>query len=286
MVTFLKIRFGIFLEFLLLCACSPPSPQFHSIATTSQGLPSNQVPPNPGFEPGSPTTIARGTTFYLQLNGNVNLAQKAQVYDIDLYDTPTEVIQNLKASGHIVICYFSAGTYEDWRDDAVLFPKSAIGKSLSEWPGESWVDIRDETVRTILANRIDLAQKKGCDGVDPDNVDGFTHDTNFALTESAELEFTNWLADQAHARGLRIGLKNALDLVPHLAAKYDFSVNEQCHEYNECGQLNPFLKLGKAVFVVEYTKYNAKSCSAANLSGLTLGFYNLDLNGLLFNPCF
>lgn len=248
---------------------------------TPQGAtPIAQPPPSP-----TPTQINKGTAFYLQLNGQLKTNAKSQVYDIDLYDNSAATIQSLKSAGHLVICYFSAGTYEDWREDAVLFPKKAIGKALPDWPGEKWLDIRDSTVRSIMATRLDLAKTKGCDGVDPDNVDGFTHDTNFPLTKAHELNFTLWLADQAHSRGLKIGLKNALDLIPQLAAKYDFSVNEQCHEYNECSELNPFIALGKAAFVVEYTPYNAAKCAAAKAAGLTLGYYNLNLDGALFKAC-
>ena len=46
----------------------------------------------------------------------------APVWDIDLFDSETSNIQALKTAGKIVICYFSAGTREDWRDDAKDFP--------------------------------------------------------------------------------------------------------------------------------------------------------------------
>ena len=42
----------------------------------------------------------------------------------------------------VITCYFSAGTFEDWRDDADQFPASVIGKALPEWDGENWLDIR------------------------------------------------------------------------------------------------------------------------------------------------
>ena len=43
---------------------------------------------------------------------------------------------------------------------AAAFPMAAIGDPLDGWPGESWLDIRDPAVRTILAARMELAQDK------------------------------------------------------------------------------------------------------------------------------
>lgn len=33
---------------------------------------------------------------------------------------------------------------------------------------------------------------------------------------------------------MKVGLKNAVDLVPELAGFFDFAVNEECNAYNEC----------------------------------------------------
>ena len=48
------------------------------------------------------------------------------------------------------VCYFSAGSAEDWRPDFRQFPSAAIGRALDGWPGESWVDIR----RADVSHRI------------------------------------------------------------------------------------------------------------------------------------
>lgn len=39
---------------------------------------------------------------------------------------------------------FSAGTKEDWREDADDFPEVALGEPLGDWQGEVWVDINNE----------------------------------------------------------------------------------------------------------------------------------------------
>jgi len=97
-----------------------------------------------------------------------------------------------------------------------------------------------------------LAQSKGCDAVDPDDVDARENDPGFPFTAADEQGFQIALAGAAHARGLAFGLKNALSDVPALISYADFAVNEQCFDYDECGDLDPFLRAGKPVFQIEY----------------------------------
>jgi hypothetical protein len=95
----------------------------------------------------------------------------AEVWDIDSVDADAGVIGALNAQGKIVICYFSAGTYEVWRPDANQFTAADKGASLApQWPDENWLNTRSANVRKIMATRIKLAASKGCDAVDPDNV--------------------------------------------------------------------------------------------------------------------
>lgn len=95
------------------------------------------------------------------------------IYDIDVYDNDAVTIQALQASGKKVICYFSAGSWENWRDDRDDFEKADLGKVMDGWPDERWVDVRSDNVRSIMKKRIEFAAGKGCDAIDPDNVDGF-----------------------------------------------------------------------------------------------------------------
>ena len=48
---------------------------------------------------------------------------------------------------------FSAGTREDWRDDADDFPAAALGEALGDWEGEVWVDVNNE-VSTVVLRRV------------------------------------------------------------------------------------------------------------------------------------
>lgn len=96
--------------------------------------------------------------------------------------------------------------------------------------------------------RLDLAKNKGCDGVEPDNVDAYTQpDPGFPLTYDDQKAYNIFLAQEAHARDLSIGLKNDLDQVLDLLPYFDWALNEQCWYYQECHLLQPFIQ-GKKVF--------------------------------------
>ncbi len=45
--------------------------------------------------------------------------------------------------------------------------------------------------------RLDLAQQKKCDAVDPDNVDGYMQDSNFDLSAADQLSYNRFLATEA-----------------------------------------------------------------------------------------
>lgn len=57
--------------------------------------------------------------------------------------TITKSLTPYFSKGKKVVCYFSAGTYEDWRPDKGQFPPDALGNEDPIWRGERWVDIRD-----------------------------------------------------------------------------------------------------------------------------------------------
>jgi endo-alpha-1,4-polygalactosaminidase (GH114 family) len=195
---------------------------------------------------------APGTRWQWQLTGALDTSVDVEMIDIDLFDNDARQISSLQAEGRVVVCYFSAGSHEDWRPDAGDFPPAAIGDPLDGWPGERWLDVRDDGVRAVLAARLDLAQQQGCDGVEPDNVDGYANDTGFPLTADDQLDFNRWLADAAHERGLSVGLKNDLEQVDALLPHFDWALNEECMAYDECDLLSPFIDAGKPVFHVEY----------------------------------
>jgi hypothetical protein len=182
------------------------------------------------------------------------VGSKFHVWDVDLFDNTAATIQTLKRRGHKVICYFSAGSYEGWRPDASSFSSADLGDDLDGWPGERWLDIRSQRVRNIMKTRLDLAVTKGCDGVDPDNVDGYDNDNGLGLTEADSVDYVTFLANQAHSRNLSVGLKNAGGIVDDVIDCVEWSVNEQCVQYDECDTYSAFIQHQKPVFHVEYPK--------------------------------
>ncbi len=225
--------------------------------------------PSPSPTPAGKTwwQPAPGTSWQWQLSNNdaIDTSFDVAMYDIDLFEAPQSVIDQLHADGRIVICYFSAGSWEDWRPDKDDFPPEVIGKPLDNWEGESWLDIRQiDLLAPIMRARLDLAVQKNCDGVEPDNVDGYANDTGFPLTADDQLAYNRFLASEAHSRGLSIGLKNDLDQIPDLLSDFDWALNEECFSYNECDLLAPFAEAGKAVFGVEYELDTADFCPQAN----------------------
>jgi hypothetical protein len=193
-----------------------------------------------------------GTTWQWQLTGALDTSWDVDAYDIDLFDAPDAAIDALHADGRKVICYFSAGSWEDWRPDADAFDPAAVGLPLEGWPGERWLDVRSDAVRGVMAARLDLAAARGCDAVEPDNVDGYRNPSGFPLSREDQVDYNRFLADEAHARGLSVGLKNAVGLVAELEPHFDWALNEECFFYDECVGLRPFLDAGKAVFHTEY----------------------------------
>ena len=200
----------------------------------------------------SPWRPAPGTRWQIQLSGALDVTVDAALYDVDLFDQPAAAMATLHALGRKAICYFSAGSYEDWRPDRDSFPAAAIGNPLQGWPGEWWLDVRAQAVRDVMLARMDLAVQKGCDGVDPDNVDGYANSSGFPLTASDQLDYNRFLASAAHARGLGVGLKNDLEQIPDLIASFEWVVDEQCFQYDECNLLGPVTAAGKPVFEIEY----------------------------------
>ena len=201
------------------------------------------------------------------------------MYDIDLFDNDAATVAALHAEGRKVVCYVNAGGWEDWRPDASRFPAEIIGANLDDWDGERWLDIRRiDLLAPIMEARMDSCQAKGFDGLEPDNIDGFLNDTGFPLTYDDQLEYNIWLAETAHARGLSIGLKNDMDQIADLLPHFDWALNEECFQYEECETLLPFIEAGKAVFNIEYRLETSEFCAEAKRLGFNSMKKNLDVD--------
>ncbi|HSR32659.1 MAG TPA: endo alpha-1,4 polygalactosaminidase, partial [Anaerolineae bacterium] len=122
------------------------------------------------------------------------------MYDIEMFDNDASVVAALHAQGRKVICYINVGSWEDWRPDKDQLPTSVLGNDYEGWPGEKWLDIRQiDLLAPIMRARFDQCQAKGFDGIEPDNIDGYTNDTGFPLTYQDQLDYNIWLANETHA---------------------------------------------------------------------------------------
>jgi len=132
---------------------------------------------------------------------------------------------------------------------------------------------------------MDLAVSKGCDGLEPDNVDGYSSSNGFSLKAADQLDFNKFLASEAHKRGLSIGLKNDLEQAKSLEPFFDWALNEQCYEYDECTDLNVFIQAGKAVFSTEYSGSAGTVCPYMNGLKFSSLIKDLDLDASIKAQC-
>lgn len=175
----------------------------------------------------------------------------------------------------VVICYVDTGAFEHYRPDAHLFPGyredpaaipnrpespedgSVIGWDTG-WDGERWLDLRVESwdaFAELIWARLDLAERMGCDGVEPDQNNPLGNDPGFEITLDDQLAWYREVARQAHERGLSVGMKNGHDqpgAAAMLVDSFDWALPESCVEFNECAALDVFVERGKAVFAVDY----------------------------------
>jgi len=200
------------------------------------------------------------------------------MFDVDLFDVSASTVAALHDRGRVVVCYVSAGSWENWRPDADSFPAGVKGKS-NGWSGEKWLDIRQlDVLGPIMEARMDLCVAKGFDGVEFDNVDGYANNTGFDLKGADQLAYNRFLADAAHARGLSVGLKNDVDQAAALEPWFDWALNEECVAYDECSSLSSFISAGKAVFHVEYDLKTTKFCPVTQPLGFSSMRKHIDLD--------
>ncbi len=204
--------------------------------------------------PATPWIPAAQATFAIQYGGRtLDTKVKAEVYDVDGFDTPASTVRALHALGRHVVCYLSVGTWENWRPDAGKFPKSVLGDRDGHWPGERWLDIRALAVLApLMSARFEMCKDKGFDAVDPDNIDGFQNRTGFKLTAAQQLRYDRWVAKAVHALGLSVAQKNDGAQISQLRASFDWAVLEQCYAQGWCGSFTPYTDANRLVVDIEY----------------------------------
>lgn len=252
-----------------------PSAEETAVASLSIGATPASVTSSSSAAAASAISISEITT-------DTGLVINADVYIVDGEGTSEDTIAQYHADGKTVICYFSAGTWEPGRSDADEFDPACVcgsGRSfggnacssndnkLSGWD-EWWLDIHSASciskVESIMSARISSFVAKGCDGVDPDNVDSFANsDQLHGNTAEDQVNYLLWLSFTARSQDLMIDLKNAGSLLvddngdatsyqSEIVEAFDFAVIESCHEYEECDTYDSFLAAGKPEIQIEY----------------------------------
>ncbi|KAF2675286.1 hypothetical protein BT63DRAFT_365862 [Microthyrium microscopicum] len=178
----------------------------------------------------------------------------AEIYDIDLFYHPKSTIDWLHDQGKKVVCYFDAGSAEDWRPDYHRFEDADKGPCYVGWAGERWLNATTTNVWSIMQDRIALAAAKGCDGIDPDNVEYYDEGNFFNLTREDAIVYVKKIAAEAHSYGMAMGLKNAGDIVHDVLNDIEFAVNEECAsgQGDDCKYYEELIAAGKPVLHIEY----------------------------------
>jgi hypothetical protein len=139
-----------------------------------------------------------------------------------------------------------------------------------------------------MLTRLKEARLIGVDAIEFDDVDGWQSNSGLGISGAAQLQYNTRLANLAHQMGFAVGLKNDLSQADTLQPYFDFAINEQCFQYNECGALQPWpSQYGKAVFNVEYDEPQGHFCPQANSAAFDFNSIGKtdDLFDLPYRPC-
>jgi hypothetical protein len=224
-------------------------------------------------------------TWFWQLQGKIQNDKAVAAYDIDGFETEAVEVAALHAQGKHVICYIDAGTAEKFRPDYGEFPSSTLGRS-NGWPGEKWLDIRRlGAIEPIMSARFRMCREKGFDAVEPDNIEAFSNNSGFPITAQQQLNYNEWIANAVHALGMAVLQKNDGEQAAQLHPFFDGALSEECNQYEECADFQPYLKAGQPVLNAEYKLPTAKFCASDRAAGIMGARYALSLNGRRFEPC-
>lgn len=212
---------------------------------------------------------------------NGNTLPSPDVYDIDGEFNAASTVSYLHSQGKKVICYIDAGVYETYRTDAYKFQALSPqiwGNADSGWNGSYWLDIRRvDDLAPIMRARMQMCKDKGFDAIEPDEITGWSNNSGFPLTYQDQIVYNQAVAAWAHNIGMSIGLKGDLEQAHDLVNNFDWTLNEQCYQYNECTTvtnsggpgadgkdypgLQLFVQQNKAVWVAEYKNYTSTQWS-------------------------
>lgn len=115
---------------------------------------------------------------------------------------------------------------------------------------------------------IENAQKFGCDGFEPLDMNVFSQNNGLNITLDDQLTYSNWIAQQSHNLGLFTGIVDAVLQLPDIDS-FDYVLSINCFMTNTCNNYSPVISKGKPVFDMETSLSADKFCSTAN----SLKFY-------------
>jgi hypothetical protein len=196
-------------------------------------------PPNAGFD--------------YQIGGAYPLPAGVTVVSRDHTDRP--------APGAYSICYVNgfqaqaeeAGWWRKYHDDLLL------KRDGEYFVDEDWDEIlldittpaKREALLAIVGGWIDGCAANGFRGVEVDNLDSWTRSGGL-VTQAHAVAYATLLAARAHAKGLAIAQKNAVELsrTGRTQIGFDFAIAESCMDYDECdGYTGGY---GDQVIVIQY----------------------------------
>ncbi len=162
------------------------------------------------------------------------------------------IVQEWRSKGRKVLGNFSACTAEQFRSDWGQFPSDALGKVVSGYEDERWIDIRNARVREIMKARVDAAKQGQLDGLLLSNFEGISQNSGLGITASDANDYAEFLSRSCHDLGLtfgidRVPLAQAQVLEPHV----DLVLGERCFVTDGCAFAEPWRVAGKSVLGVE-----------------------------------
>ncbi|HEX3759523.1 MAG TPA: endo alpha-1,4 polygalactosaminidase [Kofleriaceae bacterium] len=224
----------------------------------------------------------------------------------------------------MVICHVETGLWEASRPDAAKFPGAgadptqipdnpdmpAMGSVVGWSLGSADHRLLDTSAASrklwepILLKRFDLAQRIGCDGIEPAHADAGIYTSGFTVPTEDIYSWYGEIAMQGHTRVLSTGMKNG-DLVASAidmgASIFDWLMIERCGENMSCDVVKPFLALDKPVLAIEYSTDDGANmdpprdpmpqsaagvCDQQNMAGIPDGIYkDVQLTGAVRTQC-
>ncbi len=239
----------------------------------------------------------------------------------------TVIVHDMHVANKYAICYVEAGAYQKGFPDDGNFAPADYGATgsyptqrfnrryqMAGYSDEYYLNIAGfagytpgatltgtaANIATALSERIAGCHAEGMDGVEPDDLDGYTNNSasgarggGWGLTQADAAGFEQWLAYTAHNDDLAIFQKNDGANTTADYRTFDGMIIEECNFYDDpCGaggdNVQDYLNLGKPVLDAEYTQdgeTTAKFCSADNRVGITGSLFSVDLNGSFYQSC-